>query len=114
MRIAVIGSRSITGIDLKNYLPENTKLIISGGAKGMDQIAKDYAKTNRIALLEILPDYAKYQRRAPLIRNLEIIKKADKVIAFWDGKSKGTKFVIDNCAKAKVECEVIQCQYQIR
>ena len=50
-------------------------------------------------LTEFLPEYEKYGRSAPLKRNLLIINYADEVIAFWDGASKGTKYVIDNCKK---------------
>jgi hypothetical protein len=54
-----------------------------------------------------LPDYKRYGKGAPLKRNLEIIEYADRVIAFWDGKSRGTKFVIDQCEKINKPVEVI-------
>ena len=38
---------------------------------------------------------------APLVRNREIVAYADQVLAFWDGKSPGTKYVIDQCKKQK-------------
>lgn len=50
-----------------------------------------------------LPEYALYARAAPLKRNITIIENADIVLAFWDGKSKGTKFVIDSCHRLGVE-----------
>ena len=56
-------------------------------------------KKKGIKLTEFLPEYSKYGRGAPLRRNLEIIAYADEVVAFWEGKSRGTKFVIDNCKK---------------
>ena len=69
--------------------------------------ARKYALANSIKLTEFLPDYEKYKRGAPLKRNMQIIEYADVVIAFWDGKSKGTKFVIDNCNKTGKEVTVI-------
>jgi len=48
-----------------------------------------------------LPKYEKFDRSAPLKRNIEIIEYGDLVLAFWDGKSRGTKFVIDSCKKTK-------------
>ena len=48
---------------------------------------------------EFFPDYKRYGKLAPLYRNIQIIEYADEVIAFWDGKSTGTKYVIDNCMK---------------
>ena len=106
MKVAVIGSRGLTVNNLGKYLPEDTTEIVSGGAKGIDTCARDYALTHDIKLTEFLPEYNKYGRCAPLKRNLQIIEYADVVIAFWDGKSKGTKYVIDNCKKQSVQVDV--------
>jgi len=59
-----------------------------------------------IKLTEFLPEYDKYGRSAPLKRNITIIAHAELVLAFWDGKSRGTKFVIDNCKKVGVPVKV--------
>ena len=99
MKVAIIGSRNLVINDLQNYLPETVTEIVSGGAKGIDACAKEYALAHGLKLTEFLPEYAKYGRSAPLKRNLQIIEYADEVIAFWDGKSAGTKYVIDNCRK---------------
>lgn len=95
MRVAVIGSRNLTIFNLGDYLPPDTTEIISGGAKGIDTCARNYAKANDIKLTEFLPEYSKYGRKAPLNRNITIIESSDLVLAFWDGVSKGTKFVIN-------------------
>ncbi len=97
MKIAVIGSRNLTVNDLGQYLPGEVTEIISGGAKGIDTCARAYALANGIKLTEFLPDYKKYGRGAPLKRNLKIIAYADLVLAFWDGKFRGTKYVIEQC-----------------
>ena len=94
MKVAVIGSRSLTVDDLGKYLPEGTTEIISGGARGVDACTRNYAIAHNIKLTEFLPEYEKYGRRAPLKRNITIIENADTVLAFWDGKSNGTRFVI--------------------
>ena len=106
MKVAVIGSRGLTVSDFGRYLPENTTEIVSGGAKGVDTSAKEYAKSNGINLTEFLPEYTRFGRSAPLKRNISIIEYSDIVLAFWDGKSRGTKFVIDNCRKLGVEVRV--------
>ena len=106
MKLAIIGSRNLMVDNLEKYIPIGVTEIISGGAKGIDLCAKLYAQRNEIKLTEILPEYNKYKRGAPLKRNLEIIKIADRAIAFWDGKSTGTKFVIDNCKKQGVPIKV--------
>lgn len=106
MKVAIIGSRNLGVIGLENFLPENVTEIVSGGARGVDTFARKYAQTHSIQLTEFLPDYDRYGRGAPLKRNLEIIAYADLVLAFWDGKSRGTKYVIDNCKKQGVPIKV--------
>ena len=107
MKIALIGSRNLIVKDLGRYLPENVTEIVSGGARGIDTCAREYAKSHGIKLTEFLPEYEKYGRSAPLKRNLKIIDYADLIIAFWDGQSRGTKFVIDNCKKRNKKVTVI-------
>ena len=107
MRIAVVGSRGIIVNDLEKYLPEGVTEIISGGAKGVDSCAREYALRHGIKLTEYLPDYRRYGRGAPLKRNINIIENADMVIAFWDGKSHGTRFVIDKCERADIPCRIV-------
>lgn len=102
MKVAVVGSRGLTVEDLGKYLPADTTEIISGGAQGIDTCAREYAISHDIKLTEFLPEYEKYQRNAPLKRNITIIKNADMVIAFWDGSSRGTKFVIDRCREMRI------------
>jgi len=97
MKLAVIGSRSITSYPLEEVIPADTEEIISGGARGIDTLAREYAQAHGIPCTEIRPDYARYGKGAPLRRNLEIIEKADLVIALWDGKSTGTAHTIRKC-----------------
>ena len=112
MKVAVIGSRGLIVNDLGKYLPENTTEIISGGARGIDNCAREYALAHGIKLTEFLPEYEKYGRSAPLKRNIKIIKRADIVLAFWDGESRGTKFVIDKCDKMRVRCLVFMPHFR--
>ena len=106
MKVGVIGSRGLTVDNLEQYLPEDTTEIVSGGAKGIDTCAREYAISHGIKLTEFLPEYSRYGRGAPLKRNLKIIEYADVVIAFWDRQSKGTKNVIENCKKLNVKVDV--------
>lgn len=108
MRVAVIGSRGLTVNNLEKYLPDGTDEIISGGAVGIDQCAKEYALSHGIKLTEFLPEYGIYGRTAPLVRNITIIKNSDIVPAFWDGKSHGTKFVIDKCREMGVKVDIFK------
>lgn len=106
MKTAIIGSRGIENVDLSKYIPSGTDEIISGGAKGVDTLARSYALENKIKITEFLPKYKLYGRGAPLKRNIEIIENADMVLEFWDGKSHGTKYVIENCKKRNIPIKV--------
>ena len=100
MKLLIIGSRTITDFDLTNHIPEETELIISGGAKGMDTVAERYADEHGIEKLIIKPQYEKFGRAAPIKRNEEMVDAADAVLAVWDGESRGTKYTL-NYAKKK-------------
>lgn len=108
MKIAVIGSRNLNVEHLERFIPDDVEEIVSGGAIGVDASAREYARRNGKKLTEFFPDYKKYGKTAPLYRNLQIIKYADEVVAFWDGKSRGTKYVIDNCIKIGKKIRVFQ------
>ena len=110
MRLAIIGSRNLKVENFCQYLPKDVTEIVSGGAKGIDLCAKQYALSNHIKLTEFLPEYSKYRKNAPLMRNKQIIEYADEVIAFWDGSSKGTKFVIDMCKKTNKRIRIYLIQ----
>ena len=56
MKTAVIGSRSLTVDDLEKYIPLGTCEIVSGGAKGIDTCAHDYAVLHGLRLTEFLPE----------------------------------------------------------
>lgn len=72
MRVAVIGSRNLIINDLGKYLPNDTTEIISGGARGVDTAAKEYALSHGLKLTEFLPEYEKYGRSAPLSTRLPL------------------------------------------
>ena len=111
MKIAVIGSREFKDYSLLMQFLDEKKIskIISGGARGADSLAVKYARENNIDLQEFLPDYTKYGRGAPLIRNKLIVDASDQVVAFWDGQSRGTKHTIDYAKKIGKGVEVVTC-----
>ena len=106
MKIAIIGSRGIIVDDLEKYVPECDE-IVSGGARGVDACAAEYARRKGLKLTEILPDYERYGRAAPIVRNREIVDYSDRIIAFWDGSSRGTHSVIRYAENTGKPCEII-------
>ena len=100
MNIAVVGGRDFEDYDLleqtlfSSVSPEGD-MIISGGAKGADNLAKQFANENFIPYKEYPADWKNLGKSAGRVRNAEIVAQSDYVIAFWDGKSAGTKHTID-------------------
>lgn len=110
MRLAIVGSRSISKIRIENYIKESDCEIVSGGARGVDLCAAEYARANKLTLVEFLPDYKRYGRAAPLVRNREIVDYADRIIIFWNGSSRGTLSVIEYAKAKEKPYEVIICE----
>ena len=109
MKIAVVGSRDVTVSYIGGYVSDAEE-IVSGGAVGVDSCAAEYAKENGIRLTVFLPQYKHYGRAAPIVRNKKIVDYSDKIVAFWDGNSKGTLSVIEYAGKTGKPCEVIICK----
>lgn len=97
MKVAVIGSRSLSISNLGTYLPEDTTEIVTNGSVGVAACAREYARANGIGLKELHPDYACYGKNAPVMCSLALIEYSDLVLAFWDGVSHMTKYTIDRC-----------------
>ena len=109
MKIAVVGSRKITKVNLEKYVSEGDE-IVSGGAVGVDSYAAEYARKNNLKLTVFLPQYDRYGRGAPIVRNKAIVDYADKVVVFWDGSSKGTLSAIKYAEKIGKMCQVVLCR----
>ncbi|MBO7148873.1 MAG: hypothetical protein J6V93_03350 [Clostridia bacterium] len=109
MKIAVVGSRNISVSDIGAYIRDSEE-IVSGGAIGVDSCAAEYAKNNELKLTVFLPQYERYGRAAPIVRNKQIVDYADKVVAFWNGYSKGTLSVIKYAQKTGKPCEIVLCK----
>jgi len=92
MKVAVIGSRTFNDYELvKETLTKlDITLLVSGGAKGADSLGERYASENNITTLIFKPDWGRHGRGAGMVRNTDIVKNSDIVVAFWDGSSKGT------------------------
>ena len=72
MKLAVIGSRKLTDVDIDKYVSGEVEEIVSGGAVGVDRCAADYARLKGLKLTEFLPEYEHYGRAAPIVRNKQI------------------------------------------
>ena len=109
--VLICGSRSIKNLNISRYVrPESCAAIVHGGAVGTDSIADSWAKANNLETIIYKPNYKVYGKRAPLVRDEEMVNFCDVVIAFYDGKSRGTKYTFDYAKKIgrKVIIHLIQ------
>lgn len=113
MKIIVAGSRTFNDyVKLKNKLDSILKnqkdiSIISGTANGADKLGERYATENHYKLEEYSAMWDIFGKSAGYKRNEEMAKVADACVIFWDGKSKGTKHMIDIAKKYKLKLRVI-------
>lgn len=67
---------------------------ISGTAKGPDQIGEEFAEKEGWKVTRMEADWHKHGIKAEILRNIEMAKYGDILVAFWDGKSSGTRHMI--------------------
>lgn len=102
MKLAIIGSRNCPPLDIEAQLKYIPDTIVSCGARGADTYAREFAQKHNLQLVEFLPEYDKYPPKiAPLERNKLIVDYCDCLLAFWDGKSRGTKYTVDLAVSKK-------------
>jgi predicted Rossmann fold nucleotide-binding protein DprA/Smf involved in DNA uptake len=82
--VGIIGSRDITTLNLDLFIDKNhVGEVVSGGANGVDKIAEDWAKRNKIEFIAMLPNYKLYGGHwAPLKRDEDIVNYCDLIICF--------------------------------
>lgn len=125
LRIIIAGSREFNDYKLlktsirdilKNISLEsiNKIKIISGTARGADQLGERFAKQFNLQVVKFPAKWDIFGKRAGYIRNEEMAKYSVKdgnygmLVAFWDGKSRGTKHMIDLSKKHGLEVHVIK------
>ena len=119
MKIVIFGSRDITDLSILNdYFIEiiNTKYpdltnkditIISGGARGVDTLGEQLAELYGFKL-EVYPaDWDRYGKSAGYRRNITMAQIADIGICLWDGKSRGTRHMINTVERLAKPCHVL-------
>ena len=113
MKVIIAGSRgfldynklcSVCDSLLKDYKDIE---IVSGTANGADKLGEKYARTRGYLIKRFPADWDTYGKSAGYVRNREMAKYADFLIAFWNGDSVGTKHMINSAKYFKLEVEVI-------
>lgn len=69
--------------------------VVSGTARGADRLGEMYAKEKGYQIKRFPADWGKYGKKAGIIRNRAMAEYADALLAYWDGKSSGTRNMIE-------------------
>ena len=107
----VAGSRTFQNYPLLckalDKIKEQIDEIVCGEARGADTLGRTYAYDNDILIKSYPADWERYGKSAGFVRNEEMAAYADKAIIFWDGKSVGSKDMIDKMEKLGKEVRVV-------
>ena len=115
-KVIIAGSRGFSNYKLlkekcNKYLCEKRKeyniIIISGGARGADTLGEKYAQDEGFSLEKFPANWNKFGKSAGFRRNEQMAEVADALIAFWDGKSNGTKHMIEIMENKKLLVRVV-------
>jgi len=106
MRTIVAGSRTCDNYNILLSAIESIdwkiSTIVSGTARGVDTLGEIYAYENNIPLVKFPANWERFGKRAGFIRNEQMAKNADALLAIWDGNSSGTKSMIELAKKYKL------------
>lgn len=116
MKVIIAGGRNFTDYDLLYRKCNNILLhqdwslleIVSGTANGADALGERYAKVNDVPIKRFPADWDNNGKAAGVIRNKQMAEYAEGLIAFWDGKSRGTKHMIDTATKLGLKVKIIK------
>ena len=108
-KVAIVGSREYPDLEqVREYvrgLPPGT-IVVSGGAVGVDKVAEQEAKEQGLNVEIWYPRWDLHGKGAGFARNRAIVHSADRVVAFWDGESRGTKHTIGVAQEMRKPVEV--------
>jgi hypothetical protein len=118
-KLIVAGSRGFSNVDVFNlYMQETVRHvmlkynqptieIVSGMARGADAMGAQFAELNELKLYKFPAEWDKYGKSAGYRRNAEMGRMADGLVAFWDGKSRGTQHMIETIRDLNKELIIV-------
>lgn len=111
MKTIIAGGRDFNNYTLlrekcDEIIDSNLTEIVSGRAKGADTLGEQYAKERGYSVKLFPADWKTHGRKAGPIRNKQMADYGEMLIAFWDGKSKGTQHMINLAEKKGLMVEV--------
>ncbi len=113
LKVIVAGGRDFNNYDLLSnkldilFSKTANVVIVSGMARGVDSLAVKYAESNKLRVSEFPANWLKHGKASGFRRNVEMARFADACVCFWDGKSPGTKHMIDTAKRMNLKLRVI-------
>ncbi len=112
MKVIIAGGRTVTDYKIAEQAIYESGFditeVVSGGARGADRCGELFAQHGGLGLKVFPANWDKFGRGAGHIRNEEMAKYADALIAIWDGESKGTKNMIERATKLGLQVFVFR------
>jgi len=112
-RVAVVGSRDFPSqviVERFVYMLPKQWTVVSGGARGVDSWAADTALHHRRDVLVYKAEWAKFGKSAGFVRNNQIVRDVDVIVAFHHNNSHGTKHTIQLARYLKKPCIIVRTQ----
>ena len=88
--------------------------VVCGMCCGAELLGKDWATMQALDIKEMPADWDRYGKRAGYIRNEQMAKCAKNgnpygyLVAFWDGRSRGTRNMIEKALVAGLEIHIFR------
>lgn len=112
MKVIIAGSRDIHNYEELLVAVAKSEFtiteVVSGGARGVDALGEIWARRNMVSVKRFIPDWNLLGKPAGMVRNSQMAQYADALIALWDGKSYGTKNMIETAEKLGLKVYVHQ------
>lgn len=112
MKTIIAGSRTVSRLSIIPTAVRESgfriSMIISGGTQGVDRLGELYVAMMKIPLTIKRADWDRYGKSAGYLRNVEMAKEADALIAIWDDVSRGTKHMIDIATERQLKVYIFK------
>lgn len=114
MKVIIAGGRDFDNYTLlvekcdKIFSMLKNPIIISGTARGADKLGEKYAQEKGYKVVQYPANWEEFGKKAGILRNVEMAKNSDALVCFWDGKSRGTKHMIETAEKLSLKIRIIK------
>jgi hypothetical protein len=116
MKLIIAGSRTFTDYQFlcQTLAPDHHRItqVITGGARGADQLGYRWAWKHTIRHQLFRADWERFGKSAGVRRNFQMAQAGDMLLAFWDGRSAGTRHMISGMQQLGKPCVIVRTDGQ--